>query len=98
MDKLINEVLDECKIVRYRKTFIEVLEAYKQKLSADGNQLELLVILRPLINEYIAAKLRYEAQAVGKTTGEGYALNLINDIEITRQNLIDKVIELVGAV
>jgi hypothetical protein len=33
MDKIIEKVLNDCKVVRYRATFIEVMETYKKELS-----------------------------------------------------------------
>jgi hypothetical protein len=68
----------------------------EQNENANGNQLELLVSLRPLIFEYLVHKKDYDA-IVGKIVSEGYGTQIYQALQNAEQKLIEKLIELVGA-
>jgi hypothetical protein len=61
------------------------------------SQFEPLVILRPLIMKYQRHKIDYDAIS-GKIVSEGYGTQIYQALQNAEQELITKLIELVGAV
>jgi hypothetical protein len=71
--------------------------ATKNNAPSPPRQVETLVILRPLILKYQRHKTDYDA-IVGKIVSEGDGTQIYQALQKAEQELITKLIELVGAV
>lgn len=70
----------------------------KENENADGNQLELLVILRPLALDYVQKKEKYYNYGYSKECDADILDQLNISVDDAEAKLLKKLIELVGAV